>query len=130
MNKKILKENFARENEEKLALQIQLELLKKDMEKDNVEQGQLEKKNSQPEEREQQNQENEAVSVPVASAELIAAENLIQSQRIQIETMTMELHALRSLPKNEPTLENNDPFLRPSPKAASCGGCFPRRRRL
>jgi DNA repair exonuclease SbcCD ATPase subunit len=120
VNKKILKENFARENEEKLALQIQLEMLKKDFEK-------LEKEN---EEQEKLEEKPEDVEVPIPSAELIAAENVIQSQKIQIETMTMELHALRSLPKNELTLENNDPFLRPSPKAAACGGCFPRRRRL
>jgi chromosome segregation ATPase len=90
MNRKLLRENFAKENEEKLALQVELDRMR-----------------AQP--------SPPPPTVETSGGAFISVEDagkLLKVQQIQIETLTLEVNTLRSLP--------GQPVDPPSPPARGC----------
>ncbi len=124
MNRRLLRDNFARENEEKLGLQVELERMRVQLANmEAVSNSQISKEESNKEQ--EPGQDIIDVEHPVApilietpGGALISIEDgakLLKVQQMQIETLNLELNTLRSLPA--PTVQ--------SPKAhVSQRGCF------
>ena len=103
MNRKLLRENFTKENEEKLSLIVELERLRAYV-----------------------------PTVETPGGALVTVEDaskLMKVQQVQIETLTLEVNTLRILPsKNIDSGETTTPdeFVRSRPSPTGCGvrGCF------
>ncbi len=111
MNRRILRDNFTKENEVKLELQVELERMKA---------RELVIEAPSPV------RESENEPEPEISDE--STEKIIKAQQLQIETLTMELNTLRALPKitdgsAEGTQIADQFMVRQSPRGG-CQGCF------
>ncbi|TEB19864.1 hypothetical protein C9890_0147 [Perkinsus sp. BL_2016] len=104
MNRKLLRENFTKENEEKLSLIVELERLRAYV-----------------------------PTVETPGGALVTVEDaskLMKVQQVQIETLTLEVNTLRILPSKNvdsgETTTPDDEFVRPRPSPTGCGvgGCF------
>ncbi len=103
MNRKLLRENFTKENEERLGLMVELERIRAYV---------------------------PTVETPGGSlVTLEDAKSLMKVQQVQIETLNLELNALRLLPTKgtgdaTPDTNPEEPDFIRHPPSPACGGCF------